>query len=333
MRGTAAGEVGRKGERMGNDGVAKGEASRPHGERAETGAAVLCGLRHPVFQAGMAGIAGPELAAAVSEAGGLGHLGGLRLPPACLREAIREVRRRTDRPFGVNLVPAGCRPAAFAAQLRVVLEERPAVLSLFQDHRLDAVARARDAGIVVMVQVGSVAEARRAFARGARAVIAQGVEAGGHLWGTTALLPLLSAILEIAEGRPVLAAGGIVDRREVRAVRALGAAGVWVGTAFVATEESRAHALYKRRLLAASSDATEYRRGYSYGWGFGAPHRVLPGPRRFDPLCLLAGGARRTDREVWARRISLYAGQGVGRIERVRPAAELVAELAAGFVD
>ncbi len=299
-------------------------------ERTWRRLAAVCGVDLAVCQAGMAGIAGPELAAAVSEAGGLGHLGGLRLPPAALRAAIRDTRHLTARPFGVNLVTA-CAPGTFEAQLRVVLEERPRVLSLFWGGFEEAVARARAAGILVMVQVGSPTEARRAVEAGADVLIAQGIEAGGHVRGRLGLLPLLAAVLEIAGARPVLAAGGIAGDAEVRAVCGLGAAGVWVGTAFVATRESDAHEIYKERLLAASGEATEYRTGYSYGWGIGAPHRVIPGPGRLDPLRLVAGGARRRDRAVWARRISLYAGQGVGRVRHLLPAAELVARLARGL--
>lgn len=139
----------------------------------------LCGVANPVFQAGMGGVAGPALTAAVSNAGGLGHLGGIRRSASELREWIDETRRLTNQPFGVNLVPMGPGPDGFEAQLSVVLEEKPKVLSLFWGDFSKVIPRAKAAGIVTMVQIGSVAEARKAVADGADIVIAQGVEAGG----------------------------------------------------------------------------------------------------------------------------------------------------------
>jgi len=293
----------------------------------------LCGIALPIFQAGMAGIAGPELVAAVSDAGGLGHLGGLRQPPSALRAAIREVKRRTDRPFGVNLVPAFGGPEVFEAQLQVVFEEKPRVLSLFYGDFPKAIPRARDAGILVMVQVGSVRETRKVVEQGADVIIAQGVEAGGHVRGTVGLLPLLSSVVDFARGRPVLAAGGIVDETDVRAVRALGAEGVWVGTAFVATPESLAHDIFKNRIIEASTDDPQYRTGYSFGWTYGTPHRIIPGDGRFNLLRFVGGGARVNDKPAIAQKLSLYAGQGVGRITEISLAAKIVARLAKGFED
>jgi NAD(P)H-dependent flavin oxidoreductase YrpB (nitropropane dioxygenase family) len=294
-------------------------------------AAALCDISVPVFQAGMAGLAGPDLVAAVSEAGGLGHLGGLRQPPSLLRQWIRAVKERTDRHFGVNLVPAYGGPEVFEAQLQVVFSERPRVLSLFYGDFTEVLPRAKAAGIVTMVQVGSLSEARRVAAAGADIIIAQGVEAGGHIRGRTVLSSLLPAIAEAFPHIPILAAGGIVDARSVRAARCLGADGAWVGTLFLATEESLAHDLYKRRLLRAGPDDTEFRTGYSFGWKYGTPHRVLPGRSGFNPLRLVSGGARRQDDPAMAEKLSLYAGSGVGRIRDIRPAAERVAALAAGF--
>ncbi len=297
----------------------------------ESKAAALCGIDTPVFQAGMAGLAGPDLVAAVSEAGGLGHLGGLRQPPSLLRQWIRMVRERTNRPFGVNLVPAYGGPEVFEAQIQVVLEEKVPVLSLFYGDFTALLPRIRAAGVIGMVQVGSLAEARRAAAAGAHVVIAQGVEAGGHIRGRTPLCALLPAVSAALPDTPVLAAGGIVDAGSVRAARCLGADGVWAGTLFLATEESLAHEIYKQRLLRAGPDDTEFRTGYSFGWKYGTPHRVLPGRAGFNPLRLVGGGARRQDDASMAEKLSLYAGSGVGRIGDIRPARDRVAALAAGF--
>jgi enoyl-[acyl-carrier protein] reductase II len=291
--------------------------------------AELCGLEYPIFQAGMGGQAGPELAAAVSEAGGLGHLGGIRLGAAQLRAWIRETRDRTTKPFGVNLVPTGGGPDGFRAQMAVVLEERPKVLSLFWGDFTAVIPAAKAAGIVTMVQVGSVAEARKAVAYGADVIVAQGVEAGGHVRGTIGLFALLPAVLGVAGTRPVLAAGGIADGSGLLGVLEMGAAGAWIGTRFLASNESLAHSVYKERLLAAGADDPKYSRLYSYGWRFGTPHRAILGHRGISPLRLVAGGPRNCDSERYARSIRVYAGQGVGLIHEILPAAEIVSRLMA----
>jgi enoyl-[acyl-carrier protein] reductase II len=178
-----------------------------------------------------------------------------------------------------------------------------------------------------MVQVGSVAEARKAIADGADVIVAQGVEAGGHVRGTIGLFALLPAVLDVAGKRPVLAAGGIADANGLRGALEMGAAGAWIGTRFLASEESLAHSVYKERLLAAGADDPRYSRLYSYGWRFGTPHRAIPGQRGPGLLRLVAGGPRHCDSERYARSIRVYAGQGVGLIREVLPAAEVVRRL------
>ena len=293
----------------------------------------LCDIRFPIFLAGMAAISGPKLVAAVANAGGMGTVGGLRLPPLALRRWINETRTLTDQPFGVNLVPSFGGPDVFEAQFQVVLQERPKMLSLFYAEAYpDMIARAKDAGMVVMVQVGSVELARRAIANGADIITAQGSESGGHLnRGTIGLLSLLPAILDIADDRPVLAAGGIANRHDVETVMSMGASGVLAGTAFVACEESNAHPLYKQKIVEATVDDTEYRTSYSFGWKYGTPHRVMPNRDRWNFLRFIGGGARIIDKPKMAEKLSLYAGQGVGKIDRVMPASERVAELASGL--
>ncbi|BAO88721.1 NAD(P)H-dependent flavin oxidoreductase [Caballeronia cordobensis] len=293
----------------------------------------LCGVRYPIFLAGMAAISGPRLVAAVANAGGMGTIGGLRLPPLALRRWIDETRALTDKPFGVNLVPSFGGPDVFEAQFQVVLEKKPNMLSLFYAEAYpDMIRRAKDAGMVVMVQVGSVELARQAIANGADIITAQGSESGGHLnRGTIGLLSLLPGILAVAKERPVLAAGGITNRRDVETVMRMGASGVLVGTAFVACEESNAHALYKQKIVEATVDDTEYRTGYSFGWKYGTPHRVMPNRDRWNLLRFIGGGARIIDKPRMAQKLSLYAGQGVGKIDRVMPAAARVAELAEGL--
>ncbi len=286
----------------------------------------LCGVDSPVFQAGLGGIAGPELTAAVSNAGGLGHLGCIRRSASRVREWISETRSLTDRPFGVNLVPRGPGPDGFEAQIAVVLEEKPKVLSLFWGDFAQVIPRARDAGIITMIQVGSIAEALKAATDGADIIIAQGIEAGGHVRGTLGLSVMLPEIVHKVAPVPVLAAGGISDPQAVDTVMKLGAAGAWVGTSFIATEESLAHDIYKRRLVEADTDDTLHGHFYSYGWPLGTAYRVIR-PRRKSLLQYVAGGARRIDRDRNAEGLSLYAGQGVGRIKKVAPAAQVLADL------
>lgn len=293
----------------------------------------LCGVKYPIFLAGMAAISGAKLVSAVANAGGMGIIGGLRLPPTALRKWIHETRALTTKPFGVNLVPQFGGPDVFEAQFQVVLQEKPRLLSLFyaEDYP-DMISRAKDAGMLVMVQVGSVKLAKEAIARGADIIAAQGSESGGHLnRGTIGLMTLLPAILDIAQGRHVLAAGGITNRDDVRAAMCMGASGVLVGTAFVATEESNAHPLYKQKIVEATADDTEYRTGYSFGWTFGTPHRVIPNHDKWNLLRFVGGGARAIDKPKMAKKLSLYAGQGVGKIHSVLPAAERVAELVQGL--
>jgi enoyl-[acyl-carrier protein] reductase II len=293
----------------------------------------MCGVDYPIFLAGMAAISGPKLVSAVANAGGMGVLGGLRLPPRMLRQWIRETKASTGQPFGVNLVPQFGGPDVFEAQFQVILEEKPRMLSLFYaEDYADMIPRAKDAGLLVMVQAGTVELATRAIAHGADIIAAQGSESGGHLnRGTIGLMSLLPAILDIAGGRPVLAAGGITNRHDVRAAMALGASGVLVGTAFLASEESNAHPLYKQKIVEATTDDTEYRTGYSFGWTYGTPHRVIPNRDRWNLLRFVGGGARAIDKPKMARKLSLYAGQGVGKIHSVIPAAERMAELAMGL--
>ncbi|VVN91539.1 NAD(P)H-dependent flavin oxidoreductase [Pseudomonas fluorescens] len=294
----------------------------------------LCGVKYPIFLGGMAAISGPQLVAAVANAGGMGVMGGLRLPPLALRRWLQETRALTDQPFGVNLVPQFGGPDVFEAQFQVVLKEKPRLLSLFyaEAYSADMIPRAKDAGLVVMVQVGSVALAKKAIAQGADIIVAQGSESGGHLnRGTIGIMPLLPSIIAVAQGRPVLAAGGITTRDDVRALMSLGASGVVVGTAFIATDESNAHPLYKQKIVEATTDDSEYRTGYSFGWTYGTPHRVIPNRDKWNLLRFIGGGARAIDKPRMARKLSLYAGQGVGKIHSVVPAAQRMAELALGL--
>src|SRR4051812_37643262 len=217
----------------------------------------LRSLDAPVVQAGMGSIARHELAAAVSEAGGLGTIGGVRAPIAA---EIAAARNLTGRPIAVNLLLPFVRPgdadAAAAADAIVTFWGTP--------RRLAANAWAH--------QCGSVEEAKAAAAAGADAVIAQGVEAGGHVRGSTPMLELVERVRS-AVGTPVLAAGGIVDTEGVRVALEAGAAAAVVGTRFLLSDESHAHPDYKQGCLDARETVlTEL---FGLGWP-DAPHRVIP---------------------------------------------------------
>jgi nitronate monooxygenase/enoyl-[acyl-carrier protein] reductase II len=229
------------------------------------------GIEVPILSAPLGGGgAGPELAAAVSNAGGLGFLGMGGVSAPLIREHIRETRARTAKPFGVGLLL----PFVAGAEVETCIEERVPVLLLFWGEVRPHVEKAMRAGIRVLVQVGSVDEARDAATAGASAVIAQGFEAGGHVRGTTSLATLLPAIVDAVQPLPVIAAGGIANGRGLVAALALGAQAALMGTRFVCSEESRAARTYKERIVRARSEDTVHTMLFDVGWP-GAAHRVL----------------------------------------------------------
>jgi nitronate monooxygenase len=212
------------------------------------------------------GLAGPELAAAVAAAGGLGTLG--LLPPRELRTAIRQVRDAVpDRSVAVNLLM----PFVRRSHVEVCVQSRinVAVIAFGMDRNL--LRRLSEQGVFVFVMVGTEEQARRACVCGANGLIAQGGEAGGHLSGETAALTFLPRALEVARGRPVLLAGGIATADDTRAALSAGASGVVAGTRFLLTEESRAHPKYQQRILAADKTF----RTTLFGLGWPLAHRVV----------------------------------------------------------
>jgi NAD(P)H-dependent flavin oxidoreductase YrpB (nitropropane dioxygenase family) len=306
-------------------------------------------LPAPIVQAGMGAVARHELAAAVSEAGGLGTIGGVRAPIA---EELAAARRLTGRPIAVNLVL----PVLRRGDVQAAADADVIVTFWGKPRRL--------AGGTWVHQCGSVEEARAAAVAGADAVIAQGVEAGGHVRGTTPVLELVERV-RAAVKIPVLAAGGIVDRTGVGQALDAGAAAAVLGTRFLLSEESRAHPDYKRRCLEA--EGTVLTELFGLGWA-DAPHRVIPnaatrrwlgdeqrGPRWIrlanrlaTPLATHLPLAAQ-DRWLAIQRPSqpflaptmalddgppylldsgpLYAGANVTRISDISPAAQIVNEL------
>lgn len=234
----------------------------------------ILGCDVPIVLAGMGGVARSELVAAVSEAGGFGFLGMVRETPDLIRSEIARVRALTNRNFGVNLIPAATEPELLEAELDAVIEAKVPVVSLFWDIRPEIVARLRKAGCVVVCQVGSAREASDAESAGANILIAQGVEAGGHVRGKQNLDDLLMEVLECVK-LPVLAAGGIIDGKGLAAALLAGAQGAMIGTAFLATEESFAHETHKLRIVASVSGETVYTEAFHINWPIHAPVRVL----------------------------------------------------------
>jgi NAD(P)H-dependent flavin oxidoreductase YrpB (nitropropane dioxygenase family) len=334
----------------------------------------LFDIEVPIFAAGMGGVTLAPLAGAVSAAGGLGTLGATFHTPAALREEIRAVRRITDRPFGVGLMVPNDIPAHVAdrnippfpdfladllpevahlhgeppppltlelakAQVAVVLEERVPVLASGLGTPEWLVEQAHAVGTKIISLVGSARQAVRLAAIGVDCIVAQGMEAGGHVGSITTMVLVPQVVHSVDV--PVLAAGGIVDGAGVAAALALGAQGAWIGTRFLATPESSAHDNHKQRILEVDEDGTVVSRSYT-----GKTSRVLKN--------------RYTDRwkgheadilpmpwqRIWVEQLVAPAkahgmvaianfptGQGVGAIHDLPHAAEVLARLVAETID
>lgn len=225
----------------------------------------LVGVRHPVVQTGMGWVAGPRLVSATAEAGGLGILASATMTYDELESAVKEVKGRTDKPFGVNL-----RADAEDADRRVelLIRERVKVASFALAPRKELIAKLKDEGIVVVPSVGAARHAEKVASWGADAVVVQGGEGGGHTGGvaTTLLLPSVLDAVDI----PVIAAGGFFDGRGLAAALAYGAAGVAMGTRFLLTKESTVPDAVKRAYLERGLADTVVTRKVD-----GMPHRVL----------------------------------------------------------
>ena len=305
----------------------------------------VLGCNVPLMQAPLGRGAGARLAIAVSQGGGLGTVGASWTEPAILREQIRSIARTSDGPFCVNLVL----DFEQEQRLEVAVEEHVPWVSFSFGLRRDLVARAHAGGSRVLVQVASADAARAAADAGADALIVQGVEAGGHVQSEVGLLPLLAEVSR-AVSLPLLAAGGIADPASARAARAAGAAAVVMGTRFVASDECDAHPQYQARLLEAEGRDTVLTGLFDVGWA--APHRVLRNStyERWEAASRPPAGERPSEGEEVAPGIAryavnmplsgiegnveamaMYAGQGVGAIDAVEPAAAIVERFAAAL--
>lgn len=310
------------------------------------------GAAHPIFQAPIGSIAGPELAAAVCNAGGVGHLACTWRGRDQLIELFAAVRTLTAGPFGANFVL----DFPIEEPLAVALDCGVPVVSFFWGDAARYVTRTQAAGALAVQVVGSVDEARRAADAGFDLIVAQGQEAGGHVRGRMGTMTLLPQVVDAVAPTPVLAAGGIADRRGVAAALALGAAGVWVGTRFLAAEEANIHPVYQGSVLAAASEDSVYSELFDIGWPDAplralcnsttarweaagrprAPHRPGEGDKvatRRDgsaiPRYHFGSPTREVTGDVEA--MALYAGEAVGLVRTTAAAAAIVAELAGGL--
>lgn len=308
----------------------------------------LLHVEKPILSAPMAGAAGPNLVAAVCNAGGYGVIPLWGRPVAQVRDGIEALRARTERPFAVNLNLG----FDFEEALQACIDAKVHGVSLFWGMDPAAIARAKAGGLVVLASVGTAAEARQAAEAGADVIVAQGWEAGGHVWGQVATMALVPAVVDAVDV-PVIAAGGIADGRGMAAAMMLGAHGVWIGTRLLGSTEATIHETYQRSLLAASEDQTEWYADLYDGTWPDAPHRTLvndtsrawhaagaasPGGRPGEGHAV---GARpdgtpvqryqsytplpATTGDVAA--MSMWAGQGVSMLREVKPVAEIVREI------
>lgn len=319
------------------------------------------GVTWPVMQAGMPVIAGPELAAAVSRAGGIGTLGITDVSEWGMALALTR-RLCQSHPFNANLLLPFTKPR----HVDLLISQQVPMATLFWGRDAALIKRLKQGGVYTFQQVGSVDEARFALDAGIDALIVQGREAGGHVRGTSLLKAILPPIVEQASQVPVFAAGGMYTALDARQARQMGASGVATGTRFVATFESAAHEVYKRALIEADDTIVTT----LFGLNWDAPHRVLrnEATRRW---CDGDGRARgwiralnaitekgrpfmpMKSRNAWWQRpylpvltgtpldatmpaemkecTALYAGAEVGRITSVMHAADVVRDLASAF--
>jgi enoyl-[acyl-carrier protein] reductase II len=300
----------------------------------------LLEIEHPVMLAGMGGVSYHRLVAAVSEAGGIGTLGASTMSAAELPVEIAGVRKLTAKPFGVDLLTA--LPGQVESGIQAVIDGGARIFVAGLGVPREAIDLLHSKNILVGSMCGKVRHALNAVASGVDFVVAQGTEAGGHT-GTVATMALVPQVVDAVGGQvPVVAAGGLYDGRGLAAALALGADGVWIGTRFIATPEARAVNGYKDALLATAEDGTVISRSYT-----GKTCRVVRNewtnyfethPEELQPFPAQAiqsmkaganhlGAPDGTD--VDPNREFYPCGQGVGAIDALIPAADLVLQIVA----
>ena len=307
----------------------------------------LFGCDYPILCAGMGGVARHALAAAVSNAGGFGCLGMVREAAVLLRSEILAYRSLSDKPFAVNVIPAATDSALLTQQIEICIELQVPTVVLFWDVKPELVKHLQAHGIKVIYQIGTRADAQQAIAAGVDALIAQGVEAGGHVRGTTATMALVADVVSLTS-IPVIACGGIATGSELAAALALGAQGICCGTLFLATEESNAHDFHKQRIIESTAEDTIYSLQFPHNWHINAPVRVLKnsvtegefsiGPddpkvaiaeQDGQPVYLFSTDSPLKGATGDLAAMANYAGQGCGQINAVEPAAVKIQRLLA----
>ena len=287
----------------------------------------LLGLEYPIIHGGMAWVATAELAAAVSNGGGLGLIAAGGAPADVVRAQVRKCRELTDKPFGVNVMLM----SPFAEEvMQVVIEEKPAVVATGAGNPGKYMEALKEAGIKILPVIASVAMAQKVEKQGADAVIAEGTEAGGHI-GEITTMCLTPQIVD-AVNIPVVCAGGIADVRGAVAAFALGADGIQVGTKFICSTECIAHDNYKQAVIKAKD-----RDAVVTGRSTGAPVRALKNKltkeyQRLEAMNASAeeieqlgvGGLRRAFEEGDTQMGSLMAGQSAAMVKEILPCAEII---------
>lgn len=293
----------------------------------------MLGIQYPVFQGGMAWVADASLAAAVSNAGGLGLISSINAGTEAVRNEVRKCREMTDRPFGVNIMLQAPNAAEIA---QMVVEEGVKIVTTGAGSPAPYMPMWKDAGIKVIPVVASVALALKMQAAGADAVVAEGAESGGHV-GELHTMPLVPQVVDAVD-IPVVAAGGICDGRGAAAAFMLGADAVQVGTRFLSAEECTVHPEYKDKILKATDIST-----IVTGKTFGHPVRSLKTPfsktfarMESDPsvkpedILSFGTGALRKAVQEGDRNGSYMAGECAGMVKRIEPARAIVEDLILG---
>lgn len=290
----------------------------------------LLNIEYPIIQGGMAWVADHNLAAAVSNAGGLGIIAAASAPAEVVRDMIRKCREMTDKPFGVNIMLI----SPYAEDVaRIVIEEKVAVVTTGAGNPGTYISAWKEAGIKVIPVVASVAHAKLMERENADAIIAEGTEAGGHI-GESTTMTLVPQIRD-AVSIPVIAAGGIADGRGMAAAFLLGAEGVQIGTRFVASKEANVHENYKNRIVA-SKDIDSAVTGRTHGH----PVRCLRNQmtrdyiklensgKTFEELeYLTLGSLRKAVQDGDTKTGTVMAGQIAGLIKDIKPCSEIVREM------
>jgi nitronate monooxygenase len=298
----------------------------------------MFGITYPLILAPMSGTSTAPLAAAVSQAGGLGMIGTRIQGPDWLAQQIEVIQAATSSPFGIGFIQwvVDERPEMWEAALAL----RPRAISLSFGAPEVYIEKARMAGIQVIYQAQTVELARRAARAGADAVVAQGTEAGGHT-GSSSTFSLLPAIVDAIHPVPVIAAGGIADGRGVAAAIMLGAEGVWIGTRFVASSEALVHAKAKQRIVEAQADDTVLGHAFDIVQGLAWPEEFAGRTLRNDftdrwrqresELAHALGEERAAveaaESEADFNLAPVWAGEASGLIHSVRPAGEIVRDI------